>query len=142
MSLKDKLKKSWADTKKEWKASSNRKKKLSKIERKAYFEEKKKQADVLGKSRARLETTRRLREMRRPSSPMVSSPMFSAGLFGEPISLRRPARHIRKKTAKSDKTVYVNGVEIRTGSRPSNRRKVVRRKKRVGFYDPLGLGGW
>ena len=132
MSLKEKLKSSWQNTKAEWKASSRRKEELAKKEKEAYYAEKQKQAEVVGKARAKIETKRRLKEMRTPRNfGYQTGPFFSSGLFGEPVRRSKKRATHRKKTS----SLYIDGHRI-SSKPPSTRRKVHRRKKKsYGLFD-------
>lgn len=151
MSLKEKLSKSWQNTKKSWKESSERAKERNHaregerhfrgaLASQAYEDERReygrKHVVKTAKARAR-------GEIKRPSAFGGgftgfgnTPPMFASGLFSEPMGIRKP-RTKRVRHKKGGKTIYVNGVEIRTGSRPSHRRRTVHRRK---SQNPFGFG--
>ena len=135
MSLKEKLKGSWTEMKKDWQQEKATRDVLKKKEAYAYRAEKLKQANIVGKERAKIETARRLKKIRTPARDIgfAVSPIFSGGMFGEPMGLRRPKKVSHKKRTGA---LYVDGHRIE--SRPNNRKKSVHRRKKTrsyGFFD-------
>ncbi len=136
MSLKEKLKGSWQGVKKDWKEEGERKKVLVHKEREAYQSEKLKQAELIGKARAKAETKNRLKVMRTPRSMgMQVNPLFSGGLFGEPMGIRRKSSHKKSSHKKRSGALYIDGHKIE--SKPTNRKRIVHRRKR---QNPFGFG--
>lgn len=141
MSLKEKLKEGWAKHKSERADTKYFNEALKAKRREAYEVEKFSQAETEGKVRARMETKRAIAREKHGGFMRGgfgdTQPVFGSGLFGEPMGIRRPKVR-RTKPKRSGKTIYVNGVEIRTGSKSSHRKKAIHRRKRSD--NPFGFG--